>query len=134
MSEEDIAGMMSDQIAEQVAAMAAANPGLSAEEVNAMIMGAVADSSAMLADQLEMMGEEGMSEEEMAAMMQQAIGQAVDEAVMMAMPEEAEEEMMMEPGMSGAARWNAECCHFGPSPTRWELGQAATCLRGRGGA
>ena len=101
MSEEDIAGMMSDQIAEQVAAMAAANPGLSAEEVNAMIMGAVADSSAMLADQLEMMGEEGMSEEEMAAMMQEAIGQAVDEAVMMAMPEEAEEEMMMEPGMSG---------------------------------
>ena len=101
MSEADLAGMMSDQIAEQVAAMAAANPGLSAEEVNAMIMGAVADSSAMLADQLEMMGEEGMSEEEMAAMMQQAIGQAVDEAVMMAMPEEAEEEMMMEPGMSG---------------------------------
>ncbi len=101
MSEEDIAGMMSDQIAEQVAAMAAANPGLSAEEVNAMIMGAVADSSAMLADQLEMMGEEGMSEEEMAAMMQQAIGQAVSDAVTMAMPEEPEEEMMMEPGMSG---------------------------------
>ena len=101
MSEEDIAGMMSDQIAEQVAAMAAANPGLSAEEVNAMIMGAVADSSAMLADQLEMMGEEGMSEEEMAAMMQEAIGQAVSDAVTMAMPEEPEEEMMMEPGMSG---------------------------------
>ena len=101
MSEADLAGMMSDQIAEQVAAMAAANPGLSAEEVNAMIMGAVADSSAMLADQLEMMGEEGMSEEEMAAMMQEAIGQAVSDAVTMAMPEEPEEEMMMEPGMSG---------------------------------
>ena len=101
MSEADLAGMMSDQIAEQVAAMAAANPGLSAEEVNAMIMGAVADSSAMLADQLEMMGEEGMSEEEMASMMQEAIDQAVSDAVTMAMPEEPEEEMMMEPGMSG---------------------------------
>ncbi len=102
MSEEDLAGMMSDQIADQVAAMAAANPGLSAEEVNAMIMGAVADSSAMLADQLAMMGDEAMSDEEMMAMMEEAITSAVDEAVMMAMPEEApEEEMMMEPGMSG---------------------------------
>ena len=101
MSEEDMSAMMSDQIAAQVAAMAAANPGLSAEEVNAMIAGAVADSSAMLADQLAMMGDEAMSDEEMAAMMEQAISQAVDEAVSMAMPEEAEEEMMMEPGMSG---------------------------------
>jgi peptide/nickel transport system substrate-binding protein len=81
--------------------MAAANPGLSAEEVNAMIAGAVADSSAMLADQLAMMGDEAMSDEEMAAMMEQAISQAVDDAVSMAMPEEAPEEAMMEPGMSG---------------------------------
>jgi peptide/nickel transport system substrate-binding protein len=80
--------------------MAAANPGLSADEVNAMIAGAVADSSAMLADQLAMMGDEAMSDEEMAAMMEQAISQAVDEAVSMAMPEESDEEMM-EPGMSG---------------------------------
>ena len=102
MSEEDIAGMMSDQIAAQVAAMAAANPGLSADEVNAMIAGAVADSSAMLADQLAMMGDEAMSDEEMAAMMEQAISQAVDEAVSMAMPEPADDEMMEpEPGMSG---------------------------------
>ena len=100
MSEEDMSAMMSDQIAAQVAAMAAANPGLSAEEVNAMIAGAVADSSAMLADQLAMMGDEAMSDEEMAAMMEQAISQAVDEAVSMAMPEESDEEMM-EPGMSG---------------------------------
>ena len=71
MSEEDLSAMMSDQIAAQVAAMAAANPGLSAEEVNAMIAGAVADSSAMLADQLAMMGDEAMSDEEMAAMMEQ---------------------------------------------------------------
>ncbi len=102
MSEEDLSAMMSDQIAAQVAAMAAANPGLSADEVNAMIAGAVADSSAMLADQLAMMGDEAMSDEEMAAMMEQAISQAVDEAVSMAMPEPAEEEMMMdEPGMMG---------------------------------
>ncbi len=102
MSEADLSSMMSDQIAAQVAAMAAANPGLSADEVNAMIAGAVADSSAMLADQLAMMGDEAMSDEEMMAMMEEAITSAVDEAVMMAMPEEApEEEMMMEPGMSG---------------------------------
>jgi peptide/nickel transport system substrate-binding protein len=101
MSEEDMSAMMSDQIAAQVAAMAAANPGLSADEVNAMIAGAVADSSAMLADQLAMMGDEAMSDEEMAAMMEEAITSAVDEAVMMAMPEEAPEEAMMEPGMSG---------------------------------
>ena len=101
MSEADLAGMMSDQIAEQVAAMAAANPGLSADEVNAMIAGAVADSSAMLADQLAMMSDEAMSDEEMMAMMEQAISQAVDEAVSMAMPEEAEEMMEPEPGMSG---------------------------------
>ena len=100
MSEEDMSAMMSDQIAAQVAAMAAANPGLSAEEVNAMIAGAVADSSAMLADQLAMMGDEAMSDEEMAAMMEEAISQAVDDAVSMAMPEESDEEMM-EPGMSG---------------------------------
>ena len=102
MSEEDMSAMMSDQIAAQVAAMAAANPGLSADEVNAMIAGSVADASAMLADQLAMMGDEAMSDEEMAAMMEQAISQAVDEAVSMAMPEEAPEEAMMdEPGMSG---------------------------------
>ena len=100
MSEEDLSAMMSDQIAAQVAAMAAANPGLSADEVNAMIAGAVADSSAMLADQLAMMGDEGMSDEEMAAMMQEAIATAVETAVDEAMPEPAEE-MMMEPGMSG---------------------------------
>ena len=100
MSEEDMSAMMSDQIAAQVAAMAAANPGLSADEVNAMIAGAVADSSAMLADQLAMMGDEAMSDEEMAAMMEEAISQAVDDAVSMAMPEESDEEMM-EPGMSG---------------------------------
>ena len=101
MSEEDMSAMMSDQIAAQVAAMAAANPGLSADEVNAMIAGAVADSSAMLADQLAMMGDEAMSDEEMAAMMEQAISQAVVDAVSMAMPEEAPEEAMMEPGMAG---------------------------------
>ena len=100
MSEEDISAMMSDQIAEQVAAMAAANPGLSAEEVNAMIAGAVGEASAMLGDQLAMM-EEGMSDEEMAAMMQEAIASAVDTAVMEAMPEPAEEMMEPEPGMSG---------------------------------
>ena len=102
MSEEDMAAMMSDQIAEQVAAMAAANPGLTAEEVNAMIAEAVGGASAMLADQLAMM-DEGMSDEEMMAMMEQAIASAVDTAVMEAMPEPAEEEMMMEPepGMSG---------------------------------
>ena len=101
MSEEDLSAMMSDQIAAQVAAMAAANPGLSADEVNAMIAGAVADSSAMLADQLAMMGDEAMSDEEMAAMMEQAISQAVDEAVSMAMPEPADDEMMMGPGTTG---------------------------------
>ena len=69
MSEEDISAMMSDQIAEQVAAMAAANPGLSAEEVNAMIAEAVGGASAMLGDQLAMM-DEGMSDEEMMAMME----------------------------------------------------------------
>ena len=102
MSEEDLSEMMSDQISEQVAAMAAANPGLSAEEVNAMISEAVGGASAMLGDQLAMM-EEGMSDEEMMAMMEQAIASAVDTAVMEAMPEPAEEEMMMEPepGMSG---------------------------------
>ena len=101
MSEADMAAMMSDQIAEQVAAMAAANPGLSAEEVNAMIAGAVGDASSALADQLAMMGEEGMSDEEMMAMMEEAIASAVDTAVMEAMPEPAEEMMEPEPGMSG---------------------------------
>ena len=100
MSEEDMAAMMSDQIAEQVAAMAAANPGLSAEEVNAMIAGAVGDASSALADQLAMM-DEGMSDEEMMAMMEEAIASAVDTAVMDAMPEPAEEMMEPEPGMSG---------------------------------
>ena len=100
MSEEDMSAMMSDQIAEQVAAVAAANPGLSAEEVNAMIAGAVGEASAMLGDQLSMM-DEGMSDEEMAAMMQEAVASAVESAVMEAMPEPAEEEAMMEPGMSG---------------------------------
>ena len=100
MSEEEMSAMMSDQIAEQVAAVAAANPGLSAEEVNAMIAEAVGGASAMLGDQLAMM-DEGMSDEEMAAMMQEAIASAVDSAVMEAMPEPAEEEMMDEPGMSG---------------------------------
>ena len=100
MSEEDISAMMSDQIAAQVAAMAAANPGLSAEEVNAMISEAVGGASAMLGDQLAMM-EEGMSDEEMMAMMEEAIASAVDSAMMEAMPEPAEEEMMMEPGTSG---------------------------------
>ncbi len=99
MSEEDMAAMMSDQIAEQVAAMAAANPGLSAEEVNAMIAEAVGGASATLADQLAMM-DEGMSDEEMMSMMEEAIASAVDTAVMEAMPEPAEE-MMDEPGMSG---------------------------------
>ena len=100
MSEADLSAMMSDQIAEQVAAMAAANPGLSAEEVNAMIAGAVGDASSALADQLAMM-EEGMSDEEMAAMMQEAIASAVDTAVMEAMPEPAEEpEVMEEKGTS----------------------------------
>ncbi len=99
MSEEDMAAMMSDQIADQVAAMAAANPGLSAEEVNAMIAEAVGGASAMLGDQLAMM-DEGMSDEEMMAMMEEAIASAVDTAVMDAMPEPAEE-MMDEPGMSG---------------------------------
>ena len=69
--------MMSDQIAAQVAAMAAANPGLSAEEVNAMIAEAVGGASAMLGDQLAMM-DEGMSDEEMMAMMEEAIASAVD--------------------------------------------------------
>ena len=95
-----MAAMMSDQIAEQVAAMAAANPGLSAEEVNAMIAGAVGDASSALADQLAMM-DEGMSDEEMMAMMEEAIASAVDTAVMEAMPEPAEEEMMPEPGTTG---------------------------------
>ena len=100
LSEEEMSSMMSDQIAEQVAAVAAANPGLSAEEVNAMIAGAVGEASAMLGDQLSMM-DEGMSDEEMAAMMQEAVASAVESAVMEAMPEPAEEEMMDEPGMSG---------------------------------
>ncbi len=97
MSEEDMAAMMSDQIADQVAAMAAANPGLSAEEVNAMIAEAVGGASAMLGDQLAMM-DEGMSDEEMMAMMEEAIASAVDTAVMDAMPEPAEEEVMEEKG------------------------------------
>ena len=100
MSEADMAAMMSDQIAEQVAAMAAANPGLSAEEVNAMIAGAVGDASSALADQLAMM-DEGMSDEEMMAMMEEAIASAVDTAVTEAMPEPAEEMMEPEPGTSG---------------------------------
>ena len=100
MSEADMAAMMSDQIAEQVAAMAAANPGLSAEEVNAMIAEAVGGASAMLGDQLAMM-EEGMSDEEMMAMMEEAIASAVDSAVMEAMPEPAEEMMEPERGTTG---------------------------------
>ena len=99
MSEADLSAMMSDQIAAQVAEMAAANPGLSAEEVNAMIAGAVGDASSALADQLAMM-EEGMSDEEMMAMMEEAIASAVDSAVMDAMPEPAEEEVMEEKGTS----------------------------------
>ncbi len=106
MSEEQFADMMSDQIARQVAdtmsgqiaeqmadmmsdqmtAMAARNPGLSAEEVNAMIVDAVAASNAALAEQIAGM-EQGMSDEEMAAMLQAAVDQAVAEAVAMALPE-----------------------------------------------
>ena len=92
MTEADLSAMMSEQIAEQVAAMAAANPGLSPEEVNAMIASAVGDASSALADQMAMMSEEGMSEEEMAAMMQSAIDEAVTDAVAMAIPEEEEME------------------------------------------
>ncbi len=100
MSEEDMAAMMSEQIADQVAAMAAANPGLTPEEVNAMIAGAVGEASAALGDQLAMM-EEGMSEEEMAAMMQAAIDEAVSDAVAMAIPEEEVVEERPERAESG---------------------------------
>ena len=106
MSEEQIAGMVSDQVADQVAgimseqiaeqmadlmseqieAITVQDPGLSAEEVNAMIVDAVEASNAILSEQIANI-EQGMSDEEMAAMMQAAVDQAVAEAGSMAAPE-----------------------------------------------
>ena len=94
MSEEQIAGIVSEQVAEQMAdmmseqitAMAAQDPGLSAEEVNAMIVDAVEASNAILLEQIANI-EQGMSDEEMASMIQAAVDQAVAEAASMTMPE-----------------------------------------------
>ena len=102
ISEEEMSVMMSDQVAAKLAEVAASNPGLTADEVNEMIAGAVAESSDMLSDQLSLM-EEGTSVEEMEAMMESAIVAAVDTAVMEAMPEPAADEVMMEPSAEPTA-------------------------------
>ncbi len=99
-SQEGMAEEMSSQIADEIARMAAQNPALTADQVNAMIAEAVSQSQAMVAEQIAEMAAQnpGLTRDEIEALVRGAglsredIASVVSDAVDTAMAE-----MMVEP-------------------------------------